>query len=174
MKSKKLTLIVASLVLSLSLVAGMALAAFSSVTPGQPAQVGNLTINGKIVSTPTEVVYCCSNTPTFSGVTNPNATVAFKITSTPVEFSTQTDENGNFSVTSPRLEDGRHEVYVTVTDQSGSSAETLIATIDTACGTSAGLTTAGIIIAKILLVALAIFMVLMAGYLALKKKEVED
>jgi len=171
MRRKKLFLGIGVLVLSVVLGLNLALAAIGSVNPGQPAQIGNLTVSGKIVSTPTNVVYCCTNTPTFSGVTNPNATVAFKITSTPVTFSTRSDANGNFSVASPRLEDGRHEVYVTVSDQSGSSAETLVATIDTRCGESA-LATAGTVIAKIALIALAIFMVLIAGYFALKKREV--
>lgn len=170
MKTKKtLAIIATSLVLAMGVYA-VAGAVIGSVTPGGQAQVGNLTIAGKIVPTPYTVVYCGTNTPTITGVTNPNATIAFTINSTPVNFSTTTDENGNFSVTSPRLEDGQHEVRVVVTDQGGSTAETLIATINT--GSESGLTSTGIMIAKIAMVALAIFMVLVAGYFALKKKEV--
>lgn len=168
--NKKVAIIIASLVLvfGLCLVAG---AVVSSVTPGGDAQVGNLTIGGKIVATPTNLVYVCSNTPNFTGVTSPNGTIAFRIAGgQDVTGQTSTDASGNFAWTSPTLENGQHAVYATVTDEGGTTAETLIATINTDCGS--GLTATGIMIAKISLVAVAIFMVLMAGYFALKKKEV--
>ena len=167
---KKLAIIVVSLVLAL----GICVVASAAVTSGQPAQVGNLYVSGKIVATPTNVVYCCTNTPTFTGVTAANTTVAFTINSTPVTFSATTDANGNFSATSPALESGQHTVYVVVTDDNGSSDSTLIATININCDpAAAGLTSTGTMIAKIALVAIAVFMVLFAGYFALKKKEVK-
>ena len=170
MKTKKtLAIIAASLVLALGIYA-IADAVIGSVTPGGEAQVGNLTIAGKTVATPTTLVYMCSATPNFTGVTNPNATIDFTINSTPVTGSTTTDESGNFSWTSPALENGQHEVRVVITDEGGSTADTLIATISTEC--ESGLTSAGIMIAKIALISIAIFMVLIAGYFALKKKEV--
>jgi hypothetical protein len=167
---KKLVIIAVSLVLALSLCAVTG-AVVSSVTPGGEAQVGNLTIGGKTVATPTNLVYVCSNTPNFTGTTNPNATIAFRITGgQEVTGSTTTDANGTFAWTSPTLENGQHEVNVVVTDRGGSTAETLIATITTEC--SSGLTAAGVMIAKIAIIALAIFMVIMAGYFALKRKSV--
>ncbi len=64
------------------------------------------------------------NNLVISGVGPPNTTVYIYIYSTPVVVTTKTDESGNFTYTLDKnLADGRHEVYVTVNDQTGKVQE---------------------------------------------------
>jgi hypothetical protein len=166
---KKLAIIITSLVLALGLCL-VASAAVSSVTPGGDASVTSLTVDGTGVTTVDSVV-CCSHTPTFKGYTTVKSTINFRISSPDVTGSTTSDDNGYFEWTAPYVEDGVHTVYATVTDSyENTSAETKIATINTSCE---GLASVGVMIAKIGLIALVIFMVLLSGYFALRKKEVK-
>lgn len=60
-----------------------------------------------------------------TGIGPPNAVVTIFIYSDPIIVTTRTDANGNWSYTLDRgLSDGSHEVYVTVTDETGKIQET--------------------------------------------------
>jgi hypothetical protein len=64
------------------------------------------------------------NNLVISGIGPPNSTIYIYIYSTPVVVTTKTDASGNFTYTLDKnLADGRHEVYVTVNDQTGKIQE---------------------------------------------------
>ena len=64
------------------------------------------------------------NNLVFSGIGPPNSYVTIYIYSDPIVVTTKTDENGNFTYTLDKnLLDGEHEVYVTVTDDTGKIQE---------------------------------------------------
>lgn len=65
-----------------------------------------------------------TNNLVFSGIGPPNSYVTIYIYSDPIVVTTKTDENGNFTYTLDKnLLDGEHEVYVTVTDDTGKIQE---------------------------------------------------
>ncbi|MFA5134571.1 MAG: Ig-like domain-containing protein [Patescibacteria group bacterium] len=60
----------------------------------------------------------------FRGTGPPNAMVTLYIYSTPLVVETRTDEFGNFTYTlTQNMPDGEHEVYVTITDDTGKVVE---------------------------------------------------
>jgi len=60
----------------------------------------------------------------FSGVGPPNTYITLFIYSNPIVVTVKTDESGNFTYTLDKdLMDGQHEVYVTITDETGKIKE---------------------------------------------------
>jgi hypothetical protein len=60
----------------------------------------------------------------FSGVGPPNTYITLFIYSNPIVVTVKTDESGNFTYTLDKdLMDGQHEVYVTITDETGKIQE---------------------------------------------------
>lgn len=65
-----------------------------------------------------------TNQLVISGIGPPNTYVTIYVYSTPIVVTTKTDESGNFTYTlDSNLVDGKHEVYVTVNDETGKIQE---------------------------------------------------
>lgn len=88
-----------------------------------PRKSGELVPESLSVQTITNI-QSNTNLPTglkLSGVGPPNSIVTIYIFSTPIVITTTTDAAGNWTYTLDRpLDNGSHEVYVTVTDETGS------------------------------------------------------
>jgi len=77
------------------------------------------------------------NTPTITGVTDPDAKVVITDENGNVVATTTADENGNYSVETTTLTDGDHALTVTATDKAGNSAfATQAVTVDTSTSNS--------------------------------------
>lgn len=64
------------------------------------------------------------NNLVISGIAPPDSTVTLFIYSNPIVVTTKTDASGNFTYTLDKnLEDGEHQVYVTITDETGKIVE---------------------------------------------------